>query len=76
MGLIDRDYMRRDRPTRSGRRTHQQPNRDLQGLLSTVKPARLVPLRLVPIALVIGLILGAAATYFLPPLIDALVTLP
>lgn len=68
MALIDREYMRRDQPTGSTSRTHK-PNPDVERLLKNVKPARLVPAHRVPIALTIGLMIGAAVGYWLPPLI-------
>ncbi|MEB3736218.1 hypothetical protein ULF88_24155 [Halopseudomonas pachastrellae] len=68
MALIDRDYMRRDQPTGSSSR---KPNSsaDVERLLKTVKPARLVPASRVLIALVIGILAGATGTYYLLPIL-------
>lgn len=66
MALIDREYMRRDVKTGSHR---DRPSTDVQRLLETVKPAKLVPAIPVPIALIIGMIAGAAGTYLLLPVL-------
>lgn len=68
MALIDRDYMRRDQPTGSSSRK-PKPSPDVERLLKTVKPARLVPASRVPIALVVGILAGAAGTYYLLPIL-------
>lgn len=56
--LVDREYMRRDKPS-----SHSQGNADVQRLLKNVKRSRLVsPGWLIP-AFVVGLAFGVAIGY-------------
>lgn len=68
MALIDREYMRRDQPTGSSS-CKPKPSPDVERLLKTVKPARLVPASRVLIALVVGILAGAAGTYYVLPIL-------